>query len=54
MPYVGSALRRRARIPAAAAVLAKVREVFEKLSERFDGEAMGAIAKPDRRREEYA
>jgi predicted nucleic acid-binding Zn-ribbon protein len=38
---------------AAAAVPSKAREVFERLSERFDGEALSAIAKPDRRREEY-
>jgi predicted nucleic acid-binding Zn-ribbon protein len=38
----------------AAAVPQKSRELFERMSERFDGEAMAAIAKPDRRREEYA
>jgi hypothetical protein len=27
--------------------------MFDRMSERFDGEAMAAIAKPDRRREEY-
>jgi hypothetical protein len=27
--------------------------MFDRMSERFDGEAMSAIAKPDRRREEY-
>jgi hypothetical protein len=31
----------------------KARDVFDKLSDRFDGEAMAPIAKPDRRREEY-
>lgn len=38
---------------AAAAVPAKARDAFERLSERFDGEAMSPIGKPDRRREEY-
>ncbi len=38
---------------AATAVPAKVREVFEKLNDRLDGEALAAIQKPDRRREEY-
>jgi predicted nucleic acid-binding Zn-ribbon protein len=44
---------RPAREQAAAAVPAKPREMFERMSERYDGEAMAAIAKPDRRREEY-
>ena len=38
---------------AGAKVPAKAREVFDRMAERFDGEAMSAIAKPDRRREEY-
>jgi predicted nucleic acid-binding Zn-ribbon protein len=38
----------------AAGVPAKARELFERMSERFDGEAMASISKPDRRREEYA
>jgi uncharacterized protein len=38
---------------AAAGVPGKAREAFERLAERYDGEAMGPIAKPDRRREEY-
>ncbi|MGD0462372.1 MAG: C4-type zinc ribbon domain-containing protein [Tepidisphaeraceae bacterium] len=39
---------------AAAAVPHKALEAFERLAERFEGEAMSALAKPDRRREEYA
>jgi hypothetical protein len=39
---------------AAAALTPQARQVFERLAERFDGEAMSAITKPDRRREEYA
>jgi hypothetical protein len=39
---------------AAAAVTPKARQAFERLAERFEGEAMSALAKPDRRREEYA
>lgn len=31
----------------------KAREMFDRMSDRFDGEAMSAISKPDRRREEY-
>jgi len=31
----------------------KAREMFDRMADRFDGEAMSAIAKPDRRREEY-
>lgn len=38
---------------AAAAVPAKALEMFERLADRLEGEAMAAIAKPDRRREEY-
>jgi predicted nucleic acid-binding Zn-ribbon protein len=38
----------------ASAVPEKARELFERMVERFDGEAMASIAKPDRRREEYA
>jgi predicted nucleic acid-binding Zn-ribbon protein len=38
---------------AAAAVPGKALEVFERLADRFEGEAMGAIGKPNRRREEY-
>jgi predicted nucleic acid-binding Zn-ribbon protein len=44
---------RPAREQAAAAVPAKSRDMFERMSERYEGEAMAAIAKPDRRREEY-
>jgi len=39
---------------AAAAVTPQARQAFERLAERFEGEAMSALAKPDRRREEYA
>ncbi len=42
-----------AREAAAAKVPAKAREAFERLADRFDGEAMSAIHKPDRRLEEY-
>jgi predicted nucleic acid-binding Zn-ribbon protein len=45
---------RPAREAAAAAVPHKAREAFDRLADRFDGEAMSAISKPDRRREEYA
>jgi predicted nucleic acid-binding Zn-ribbon protein len=38
---------------AAAGVPITAREMFERMSDRFDGEAMASIAKPDRRREEY-
>lgn len=38
---------------AAAAVPSKAREVYDRLADRFDGEAMAPITKPDRRREEY-
>jgi uncharacterized protein len=35
------------------AVPLKVRDVFDRLAERHEGEALSAVAKPDRRREEY-
>jgi uncharacterized protein len=38
---------------AAAEVPAKALEAFVRLADRFDGEAMSALAKPDRRREEW-
>jgi predicted nucleic acid-binding Zn-ribbon protein len=38
---------------AAAAVPAKPREMFERLAERYEGEAMAAISRPNKRREEY-
>jgi predicted nucleic acid-binding Zn-ribbon protein len=38
---------------AAAGVPAKARDSFERLADRHEGEAMGSIGKPDRRREEY-
>ena len=44
---------RPARDEAAAAVPAKARDAFERMAERYDGEGMAALAKPDRRREEY-
>jgi predicted nucleic acid-binding Zn-ribbon protein len=47
------ALRPR-REEAAAAVPPKAREVFERLANHHEGEAMAAISKPDRRREEYS
>jgi uncharacterized protein len=46
--------RRPERDTAAAAVVPKAREAFDRLADRFDGEAMSALTKPDRRREEYA
>jgi predicted nucleic acid-binding Zn-ribbon protein len=42
-----------AREAAAAQLPAKVIAEFDRLAERFDGEALAALAKPDRRREEY-
>jgi predicted nucleic acid-binding Zn-ribbon protein len=44
---------RPARNEAAAGVTPQARQAFERLADRFDGEAMSALAKPDRRREEY-
>jgi uncharacterized protein len=44
---------RPAREESAAAVTPQARQAFERLADRFDGEAMSALAKPDRRREEY-
>src|SRR5687767_6754259 len=44
---------RPAREAAAAAVSPGARAEFERLAERFEGEALSPIAKPDRRREEY-
>ena len=38
---------------AAAGVAAKARDSFERLADRFEGEALSALGKPDRRREEY-
>ena len=42
-----------ARDAAAAALPGKVLAEFDRLNERFDGEPLAALAKPDRRREEY-
>ncbi|MGD0390657.1 MAG: C4-type zinc ribbon domain-containing protein [Tepidisphaeraceae bacterium] len=39
---------------AAAGVTPQARQAFERLAERFEGEAMSALTKPDKRREEYA
>ncbi|HEX4054884.1 MAG TPA: C4-type zinc ribbon domain-containing protein [Tepidisphaeraceae bacterium] len=39
---------------AAAAVPHAALQAFERFADRFEGEAMSALAKPDRRREEYA
>lgn len=44
---------RPAREEAAKAVPKKAREMFDRMADRFDGEAMAALSKPDRRREEY-
>ncbi|MCC7349503.1 MAG: hypothetical protein IT446_02945 [Phycisphaerales bacterium] len=44
---------RPARDAAAAAVSPKALMAFERLADRFEGEAMSALSKPDRRREEY-
>ena len=44
---------RPARDAAAAEIPARHRDAFARLAERYDGEAMSALAKPDRRREEY-
>jgi len=45
---------RPAREAAAAALPAKVRDAFERLADRMEGEALAALERPDRRREEYA
>jgi predicted nucleic acid-binding Zn-ribbon protein len=44
---------RPARDKSAAGVTPQARQAFERLADRFEGEAMSALAKPDRRREEY-
>ncbi|HEX8523182.1 MAG TPA: C4-type zinc ribbon domain-containing protein [Tepidisphaeraceae bacterium] len=38
---------------AASAVSPKARAAFERLADRYEGEALSALARPDRRREEY-
>jgi len=38
---------------AAAVVPAKARDMFERMADKYDGEAMAAIARPNPRREEY-
>jgi predicted nucleic acid-binding Zn-ribbon protein len=38
---------------AAAATPGKARDAFERLAEKYEGESMAALGKPDRRREEY-
>jgi hypothetical protein len=42
-----------ARDRAAAECPPKARDAFERIADRFEGEGMAALAKPDRRREEY-
>ena len=44
---------RPARDAAAEAVPERHRHIFERLAERYEGEALSALSKPDRRREEY-
>jgi predicted nucleic acid-binding Zn-ribbon protein len=44
---------RPARDADAGAVPPRARDAFERLAERYEGEALSPIAKPDRRREEY-
>jgi uncharacterized protein len=44
---------RPAREAAAANTPPAARQAFDRLADRFEGEAMSALAKPDRRREEY-
>lgn len=39
---------------AASVVPAKAREAFDRLADRFEGEALSPLIKPDRRREEYS
>src|SRR5207244_3790059 len=43
-----------AREQAAAALPPKVREAFERMADRDDGEALAKLTRPDRRREEYS
>lgn len=38
---------------ASASVPSKARDTFDRLADRYDGEAIVALSKPDRRREEY-
>ncbi|MEA2710293.1 MAG: uncharacterized protein QOF78_2894 [Phycisphaerales bacterium] len=42
------------RAAASQAVPRQAREAFDRLADRFDGEAMSPLIKPDRRREEYS
>lgn len=42
-----------AREQAAAALPKQARDYYDRLADRFDGEAMASISKPDKRREEY-
>ena len=44
---------RPARDAAASATPARAREAFDRIADRFEGEAMAAVAKPNRRQEEY-
>jgi predicted nucleic acid-binding Zn-ribbon protein len=43
-----------AREQAAAALPSNVRDAFNRLADRYDGEALSKLTRPDRRREEYA
>jgi predicted nucleic acid-binding Zn-ribbon protein len=43
-----------AREAAAAALPSKVRDAFDRMADRYDGEAMAKLTRPDRRREEYS
>lgn len=43
-----------AREQAGAALPPKVREAFDRMADRYDGEAMAKVTRPDRRREEYS
>ncbi|HTW93206.1 MAG TPA: C4-type zinc ribbon domain-containing protein, partial [Tepidisphaeraceae bacterium] len=42
-----------ARVAALQAVPPRARQAFERLADRFEGEALSALSKPDRRREQY-
>jgi predicted nucleic acid-binding Zn-ribbon protein len=43
-----------AREQAAAALPPKVRDAFDRMADRYDGEALAKLTRPDRRREEYS
>ena len=46
-------LTRPARSVAAQALPPRITQTFDRLAERYDGEALSSLSKPDRRREEY-